>query len=74
MHGVIAHPGTAKDKLVNAVKRSVSEILAALPKAGWSRNNEKRQGFCAPGLQSAVSPKKRSIDFIIVLLQATWKT
>ena len=35
INGVIAHPGYAKDKLVNALKIA-GEILAALPKNGFS--------------------------------------
>ncbi len=35
IHGVIAHPGYAKDKLVNAIKIA-GEIVAALPAKEWS--------------------------------------
>ncbi|HNP20774.1 MAG TPA: peptidase T [Panacibacter sp.] len=64
VHGVIAHPGYAKDKLVNALK-IVGEILAALPKAEWSpETTEKRQGFVHPVAVSGIA-EKASIDFII---------
>jgi tripeptide aminopeptidase len=46
--GIAAHPGYAKNKMVNAVK-VVSEIVAALPKEEWSpESTEKREGFVHP--------------------------
>lgn len=64
VHGVIAHPGYAKDKLVNALKIA-GEILAALPKDEWCPEaTEKRQGFAHPVGVSGIA-EKASIDFII---------
>ena len=48
IHGVIAHPGYAKNKLVNALKLG-GEILHALPKNEWAPEaTEKREGFVHP--------------------------
>jgi tripeptide aminopeptidase len=48
IHGVIAHPGYAKGKLVNAIKIA-SEIIAMLPKHEWCpETTEKMQGFVHP--------------------------
>ena len=40
IHGVIAHPGYAKDKLVNALKIA-GEILAALPQKNGALKQQK---------------------------------
>ena len=46
--GISAHPGYAKNKMVNAIKVA-SEFVAALPKIGWSpETTEKREGFVHP--------------------------
>jgi tripeptide aminopeptidase len=64
INGVIAHPGYAKGKLVNALKIA-GEILAALPKDEWCpETTEKKQGFVHPvrmegGAQTAL------LEFII---------
>jgi len=64
VHGVIAHPGYAKDKLVNALK-IVGEILAALPKDNMSpETTEKRQGFFHPVHIEGIA-EKASVSFII---------
>ena len=64
IHGVIAHPGYAKDKLVNALKIA-GEILAALPKDGMSpETTNKRQGFFHPVHIEGIA-EKATIDFII---------
>jgi tripeptide aminopeptidase len=64
VHGVIAHPGYAKDKLVNALKIA-GEILAALPKDEWSpETTEAKQGFVHPVAFSGIA-EKATIDFII---------
>ena len=64
VHGVIAHPGYAKDKLVNALK-IVGEILAALPAKEWSpETTEKREGFVHPVTINGIA-EKASIDFIV---------
>lgn len=48
IHGISAHPGYAKNKMVNAIKVA-SEIVAALPKNEWSpETTEKREGFIHP--------------------------
>ena len=64
VHGVIAHPGYGKDKLVNAIK-IVGEIAAALPTDEWSpETTEKRQGFVHP-VQIEGIAEKASISFIV---------
>jgi tripeptide aminopeptidase len=64
VHGVIAHPGYAKNKLVNALK-IVGEILAALPKNELSpETTNKREGFIHPVSIDGIA-EKASIDFII---------
>ncbi len=64
IHGVIAHPGTAKGKLINAIKIA-GEILDALPKNEFSpETTEGRQGFVHPTRISGIS-EKAVIDFIV---------
>ena len=64
VHGVIAHPGYAKDTLVNALK-IVGEILAALPADEWSpETTEGRQGFVHPVAIGGLA-EKATVDFII---------
>ncbi len=64
VNGVIAHPGYAKDKLVNALK-IVGEILAALPNNEWSpETTEGRQGFVHPVAIGGLA-EKATVDFII---------
>lgn len=64
IHGVIAHPGYAKNKLVNALKIA-GELLAALPKNEWAPEcTEKREGFVHPVGISGVA-EKATIDFIV---------
>jgi tripeptide aminopeptidase len=64
VHGVIAHPGYAKNKLVNAIK-IVGEILDALPKNEWCpETTEKREGFVHPVSVNGIS-EKASIGFIV---------
>ena len=47
-HGVSAHPGYAKGKMVNAIKLA-SEFVAALPKEKWSpETTSHREGFVHP--------------------------
>ncbi|ASZ14279.1 peptidase T [Chitinophaga pendula] len=62
--GVSAHPGSAKGKLVSAIKIA-SEIVDALPKEILSpETTENRQGFIHPvRIQGIV--EKAEIDFII---------
>jgi tripeptide aminopeptidase len=64
VHGVIAHPGYAKGKLVNALK-IVGEILAALPKQEFSpETTHKRQGFVHPVSIEGIA-EKASVNFIV---------
>ena len=64
IHGVIAHPGYAKDKMVNAMKIA-GEILAALPKDRLSpESTEGRRGFIHPVRVEGIA-EKCTIDFII---------
>ena len=64
IHGVIAHPGYAKGKLVNGIKIA-GEILDALPKNEWSpETTEKRQGFVHPVSVNGIA-EKTTIGFIV---------
>ncbi len=64
VNGVIAHPGYAKNTLVNAIK-IVSEIAAALPTTEWSpETTSDRQGFVHPVAINGLA-EKGSIQFII---------
>lgn len=64
IHGVIAHPGYAKGKLVNALKIA-GEILHTLPKNEWSpESTEKREGFVHPVHIDGIA-EKATIEFIV---------
>ncbi len=64
VHGIIAHPGYAKGKLVNALKIA-GEILAALPKDRLSpETTSGREGFFHPTGVNGIA-EHCSIDFII---------
>ncbi|MEO6490254.1 MAG: peptidase T [Ferruginibacter sp.] len=64
IHGVIAHPGYAKDKLVNAIKIA-GAVLEALPKDEWSpETTEKREGFVHPVSINGIA-EKATISFIV---------
>ncbi len=64
VNGVIAHPGYAKNTLVNAIK-IVGEIAAALPTTEWSpETTSNRQGFVHPVAINGLA-EKASIQFII---------
>ena len=64
IHGVSAHPGYAKDKMVNALKIA-GEILAALPKDRLCPEaTEGKQGFIHPVRLEGIA-EKCTIDFII---------
>ncbi len=64
VHGVISHPGYAKDKLVNALKIA-GEIMEALPKDSLSpETTEGRQGFIHPVRMEGMA-EKATIGFII---------
>ncbi|HEX7847094.1 MAG TPA: peptidase T [Chitinophagaceae bacterium] len=64
IHGVIAHPGYAKGKMINAMKIA-GEILAALPKDRLSpESTDGKRGFIHPVRVEGIA-EKCSIDFII---------
>ncbi|MEJ7737327.1 MAG: peptidase T [Chitinophagaceae bacterium] len=64
VHGVIAHPGYAKGKMVNALK-VVGEILNALPKDKLSpESTEGREGFVHPVRMEGMS-ETATVEFII---------
>lgn len=64
INGVIAHPGYAKGKLVNALKIG-GEILAALPKEEWSpETTSGKQGFVHPVRFEGIA-EQATLDFII---------
>lgn len=64
IHGVIAHPGYAKNKLVNAMKIA-GKILAALPTTEWSpETTEGKQGFVHPVSLNGIA-EKTTIGFIV---------
>jgi tripeptide aminopeptidase len=64
IHGVIAHPGYAKGKMINALKIA-GEILAALPKDRLSpESTEGKRGFIHPVRVEGIA-EKCTIEFII---------
>ena len=64
IYGVIAHPGYAKGKMVNAMKIA-GEILAALPKDRLSpESTDGRRGFIHPVRLDGIA-EKCTLDFII---------
>ena len=64
IHGVSAHPGYAKDKLVNSLKIA-GEFLDALPKAEWSpETTEGSQGYVHPISMNGIA-EKTTINFIV---------
>ncbi len=64
VHGVIAHPGYAKGKLINSMKIA-GEILAALPKEEWSpETTDGQQGFVHPSSLNGIA-EKTTIGFIV---------
>ncbi len=64
IHGISAHPGYAKNKMVNAIKVA-AEFVNALPKDKWSpETTEKREGFVHPtSIEGGL--EKASVSFII---------
>lgn len=63
-HGVSAHPGYAKDKLVNAVKVAAA-FIDSLPKDEWSpETTEGRYGFVHPVRVSGLA-ERVVVEFII---------
>ncbi|GAA4752932.1 peptidase T [Flavisolibacter ginsenosidimutans] len=64
IHGVITHPGYAKDKMVNALKIA-GDVLASLPRAELSpETTESKQGFIHPVRVDGIA-EKATIDFIV---------
>ena len=64
INGVIAHPGYAKDKMVNALKIA-GEILAALPRQEWAPEvTERREGF-VHALRVEGLAEKATLEFLI---------
>jgi tripeptide aminopeptidase len=64
IHGVSAHPGYAKGKLINALKIG-GEVLASLPKDSWSpETTEGREGFVHPVAFDGIQ-EKAILTFII---------
>lgn len=64
IHGVIAHPGYAKGKMINALKIA-GEILQALPKDRLSpESTEGKRGFIHPVRVEGIA-EKCTIEFII---------
>lgn len=64
IHGVIAHPGYAKGKMINALKIA-GEILASLPKTEWCpETTDGRNGFVHP-LRVEGSAETATLEFII---------
>jgi tripeptide aminopeptidase len=62
--GISAHPGYAKNKMVNAVKIA-SEFITALPKDKWSpETTQDREGFVHP-MSIEGNLEKATITFII---------
>jgi tripeptide aminopeptidase len=63
-HGVSAHPGYGKDKLINALKVT-AHFIDSLPKDEWSpETTDGRYGFVHPVRVSGI-PEKATVDFII---------
>jgi tripeptide aminopeptidase len=61
---VIAHPGYAKNKLVNALKIG-GEILHALPTNEWApESTEKKEGFVHPVRFEGIA-ERATLEFII---------
>ncbi len=64
INGVIAHPGYAKNKLVNALKVA-GEILHALPTSEWAPEaTEEKEGFVHPVRLEGIA-EKATLEFII---------
>ena len=64
INGVIAHPGYAKNKLVNAIKIA-GEILHALPTTEWAPEaTEKKEGFVHPVRLEGIA-EKATLEFIV---------
>jgi tripeptide aminopeptidase len=63
-HGVITHPGYAKDKLINAIKLA-GNFMGALPAHEWSpETTSGRQGFVHPVSVSG-NAENATVSFIV---------
>lgn len=63
-HGISAHPGYAKNKLISAIKIA-GEFIAALPKDSWSpETTSDKQGFVHP-VHIEGGAEKTVVHFII---------
>lgn len=63
-HGISAHPGYGKDKLVNAIKVA-AHFIDLLPKDEWSpETTDGRYGFVHPVRLSGVA-EKATVEFIV---------
>jgi tripeptide aminopeptidase len=63
-HGISAHPGHAKDKLVNAIKMAAA-FISELPSDEFSpETTEDRYGFVHP-VKMKGSPEEMEVEFII---------
>jgi tripeptide aminopeptidase len=63
-HGVSAHPGYGKDKLVNALK-AAAHFVDSLPKDEWSpETTDGRYGFVHP-VRISGTTEKTTVEFII---------
>lgn len=63
-HGVSAHPGYAKDKMVNAIKVAAA-FMEILPKDEWSpETTEGRYGFVHPVRMAGIA-EKVVVEFIV---------
>jgi tripeptide aminopeptidase len=64
INGVIAHPGYAKNKLLNALKIA-GAVLDALPKNEWSpETTSKKEGFIHPVGFNGIA-EKATVQFIV---------
>ena len=64
IHGVISHPGYAKDKMINAMKIA-GEVIEAFPKDRLSpESTDGKKGFIHPVRVEGIA-EKCTIDFII---------
>lgn len=69
IHGVIAHPGYAKDKMINAMKIA-GEILAALPKDRLSpESTDGKRGFIHPVRVDGIAENAQLILLSVILKQ-----
>ena len=64
IRGVSTHPGTAKEKLVNALKLT-ADLVGSLPRDGLSpETTEDREGFVHPHLMSGTA-EEAYVDFMV---------